>query len=143
MKRTAIPLLSLPLLALALLTGGPGSALATGEADPPATAAPAELKVPAGAAGLSVAKDPETGRLMPLPPDQLRELLSRDVRQATSSSHEGLVETAAPGGGVMVDLRGRFQSAFGAEIGPDGKLTTHCGHDGDGGSRTGSQEKRP
>ena len=41
---------------------------------------------------------------------------------ASSTSHQGLIEQAAPDGGVMVDLRGRFRSAATATVGADGKV---------------------
>jgi len=151
MRRSlSIPMLSIVLLAAALLAGGGGAAPAS-EPEPEAAPAPSAQDTagaqaptadvsqapsepsapaaPAGAVGLTIYKDPVTGRLMPVPPDKLRELLAVDLRRATSTSHEGLVETAAPGGGVMIDLRGRFQDAMEAEVGPDGKVTTRCGQD--------------
>ena len=78
--------------------------------------------------GLTVYKDPETGRLMPLPPEKLEELVSEEFRKSVSMSHEGLKETAAPGGGVMIDLQGRFQNAMQVQVGADGQLSSHCDH---------------
>lgn len=108
---------SIALFAAALLTMAAGL-FAGGE----------QTDTPASAAGLTVYKDPETGRLRPLPPEKLQELTSPELRKAVSLSHEGLKETAAPGGGVMVDLQGRFQSAMQARIAADGELLTDCGH---------------
>jgi hypothetical protein len=133
-RNRSIPVLAAGMLAVAagLLAAGsqPGGGTAPPEPAPAAVseavpAAPPE-SAPAGAAGLTVYKDPETGRLMPVPPQELRELLSEEIRNAMSMSHEGLVETAAPGGGVMIDLQGRFQNVMWAQIGPDGKLSTNC-----------------
>jgi hypothetical protein len=76
--------------------------------------------------GMTVYKDPDTGRLLPLPADELQRLLTKDLRSAISTSQDGLVETAAPGGGVMIDLRGRFRNMTWATVGPDGKVVTHC-----------------
>lgn len=45
---------------------------------------------------------------------------------AFSTSHEGLVEQPAPGGGVMVDLQGRFRSAATATVGADGHAAVDC-----------------
>lgn len=148
MKRSLlIPLLVIGMLSAGLLVGGenptepsgsapapetqPAADVAGGEA--PAPAPPEEprqeAETPAptvGAAGLTVYKDPVTGRLMPVPPAELRKLLTEDVRRAASMSHEGLVETAAPGGGVMIDLQGRFQNVMWATTGPDGVVTADC-----------------
>lgn len=149
MKRSRlIPLLVLGMLSAALLAGGEGPAEPTGRAPAPeiptaattssgggapAPALPEEKREAAkhsapaaGTAGMTVYKDPETGRLMPVPPEELRQLLTEDIRRAASMSHEGLVETTAPGGGVMVDLQGRFQNVMWATTGPDGLVTADC-----------------
>ena len=49
---------------------------------------------------------------------------STTSQEAYSTSHEGLVETPSPvpGGGVMVDLQGRFLSPLTATVGADGKI---------------------
>ena len=144
-RTTSILLLAAVMLSAALLAGD--EARSTG-GDPPAPApstAPGESGVlpvaPAGAAGMTVYKDPDTGRLMPVPPAELRELLSEDLRQATSTSHEGLVQTAAPGGGVMIDLQGRFQNAMWASV-ADGKVTAHCDQDAATAETTASEPRK-
>lgn len=104
-------------------TAAPESAIV---AAPPAAAPSQTAPQPRTSPGMTVYKDPETGRLRPLPADRLQRLLDKDLRSAISTSHEGLIEKAAPGGGVMVDLRGGFQSMTWASIGPDGKVVTHC-----------------
>jgi hypothetical protein len=136
MKRILlIPLLVIGMLSAGLLASGESPAEPGGGS--PAPAPPenppreADTPVPAaapavGAAGLTVYKDPVTGRLMPVPPAELQKLLTEDVRRAASMSHEGLVETAAPGGGVMIDLQGRFQNVMWATTGPDGVVTADC-----------------
>lgn len=77
---------------------------------------------PATQAGSRINVDPQTGMRIPgptgavaLPPDP-----------AFSTSHSGLSEQPAPGGGVMVDLQGRFRSAATATIGPDEKAHVDC-----------------
>jgi hypothetical protein len=64
-----------------------------------------------GEVGEPPAEAPAQG---PLPPDE-----------ALSTSSEGLVETLspAPGGGVMVDLQGRFRSPLIATRDAEGKVT--------------------
>ncbi len=44
-------------------------------------------------------------------------------------SSEGLTEFAVPGGGVAVDLEGRFKHYLVAHTGPDGKLHVGCTQD--------------
>ncbi len=52
--------------------------------------------------------------------------LSKEMQNAVSTSHEGLVEVDAPGGGTMVDLQGRFRSLSIAETDADGNITVKC-----------------
>lgn len=47
-------------------------------------------------------------------------------------SSEGLTEVEAPGGGVTVNLEGRFKHYLVAHKGPDGKLHVGCTQDPDG-----------
>lgn len=150
-SRSAARLICLSVLSTFLLAGGSGFA-ETGRED---TGARAPEKVPAGTeqtpapvadtvaakatesangtapqppavAGMTVYKDPVSGRLMPLPAHELRRLLSPDLQHATSMSQVGLTEEALPGGGVTLDLQGRFRSFTWATIGADGKVTVHC-----------------
>lgn len=55
-------------------------------------------------------------------PTELREALSEMV----NTSSEGLTEVQLEDGTVMVDLKGRFQSAMVVSIGEDGKLKSGC-----------------
>lgn len=48
------------------------------------------------------------------------------LRNALSRSSEGLVFQRAPGGGVVVDLQGRFQNVSVARIDADGEIRTGC-----------------
>jgi hypothetical protein len=48
------------------------------------------------------------------------------VDPALSTSSAGLAEEPAPGGGVMVDLRGRFRSEVGSTVDADGGVRTEC-----------------
>ena len=72
-----------------------------------------------GSAGMRVYIDPVTRDFAELP-------TGRTLAPSASSStaHAGLVETRSrvPGGGVTVDLQGRFRSSLVATIGTDGKL---------------------
>lgn len=94
-------------------------------ADPPAEPGTA------AAAGSWINVDPHTGKRIPVPSTGAGVQLPADP--AFSTSHSGLVEQAAPGGGVMVDLQGRFRSAATATVGPDGDVHLDCvtpGHPG-------------
>jgi hypothetical protein len=73
---------------------------------------------------LTVYIDPQTGEFITpeeaaVPPDERLE-----PPASSSTSHEGLVEepSPVPGGGIMVDLKGRFQSPLTATIDNDGEL---------------------
>jgi hypothetical protein len=84
-----------------------------------------------GAAGSWINVDPQTGKRIPVPSSGAGVQVPADP--AFSTSHSGLVEQAAPGGGVMVDLQGRFRSAATATVGPDGTVHLDCvtpGHTG-------------
>jgi hypothetical protein len=81
--------------------------------------------VPKGASGMIIHIDPQTGELRKAPASDTVPLqLSPQERNAFSTSHQGLVEmpSPVPGGGVKLDLQGRFQSPLVVTIGPDGKF---------------------
>ena len=73
-------------------------------------------------AGQWIKVDPQTGaRVAPSAP-----IAAMAPNPAFSTSHQGLVEQAAPGGGVMVDLNGRFRSAATATVGTHGETGVDC-----------------
>jgi hypothetical protein len=92
--------------------------------------APAEAGLtPAGAAaaaggGLRIQIDPQTGRFTEPPPGTVPPAGPPAAEAARSTSGVGLVEVPSPtpGGGVKVDLQGRFQSPLVGTVGPDGKV---------------------
>jgi hypothetical protein len=87
---------------------------------PPTVEKPA---LPAGASGMTVYVDPQTGAILKEPaPGGVPLQLSPQEQSALSTSHEGLVEVPVPGGGVKVDLQGRFQSPLIGTIDAHGKL---------------------
>lgn len=75
-----------------------------------------------GQAGSWVHVDPGTGQRIP-PPARRAAI---PPQAAFSTSHRGLAEVPAPGGGVMVDLQGRFRSATTATVGADGTPHVNC-----------------
>lgn len=109
----------------ACLLGGPPASAA--EPNEHLVSGEAAAVVPEGeavAAGQRIHVDPVTGRIVAPPPSAARAAIAADP--AFSTSHDGLVVEQAPGGGVMVDLQGRFQSAVGAQVKPDGKVVVDC-----------------
>lgn len=78
--------------------------------------------------GMTIYIDPKTGQTTKTPADGTVPLaLSQQELERMSTSHQGLVEVpgTAPGGGIKVDLQGRFQSPLVATVGPDGKVRMH------------------
>ena len=78
-----------------------------------------------GASGMTIHIDPQTGAILKEPaPGAVPLKLTPQLKNALSKSHEGLVETpsSVPGGGVKVDLQGRFQSPLVVTIDAEGKV---------------------
>lgn len=92
--------------------------------NPPATTG--GTAAPAGRAGQMIYADPATGARTAAPANSAEAAAALANNPALSTSQEGLVEQPAPGGGVMIDLQGRFRSAAEATIGPDGKPHVNC-----------------
>ena len=94
------------------------------------------------AGGMRVHVDPRTGRPTSAPDAASRQMLEdamrREMGDALSTSSDGLVEVASPvpGGGVMINLQGRFQSASVASV--DGDVVTVDCHGNTPGSGHGS-----
>lgn len=81
---------------------------------------------PARAGGMRVYKDPQTGEITDTPPATLP---TTPTERPLSRSDEGLMaipNTAVPGGGVKVDLQGRFRSHFIATKDADGNVSVRC-----------------
>ena len=68
-------------------------------------------------------KDPITGKIRKPTPAELRLLMPRNPLDRTGKD---LVEKKNKRGGTMLNLRGTYQSATIAKIGPDGKMVTVC-----------------
>jgi hypothetical protein len=92
----------------------------------------ASSKPAAGNAGYRVAVDPATGQFVE-PETVTAGEAGKTGLDALSRSDHGLVEEASPvpGGGVMVNLQGRFQNTFTATTDADGKLAIECDTDDD------------
>ncbi len=77
----------------------------------------------------TVTIDPDTGDFIDPPAaEQPAHGQAAPAASALSSYHGDLVAVPSPtpGGGLMVDLRGRFQQVMKATIGPDGTPAVHC-----------------
>jgi len=73
-------------------------------------------------AALRIYIDPATGRtIVPTTPPPS----AADLPNA-STSGAGLAVVPAPGGGVMIDLGGRFRSAMTGHVDRDGRTVTSC-----------------
>jgi hypothetical protein len=105
-----------------VLSGQTQTGSGTSIPEPPAEKPAA---VPGGASRMIIHIDPQTGELRKAPaPGAVPLQLSPQERNAFSTSHQGLVElpSSVPGGGVKLDLQGRFQSPLVVTVDPDGKL---------------------
>lgn len=101
------------------------SGLAMAQASAPVASAPA---AGSGAASMTVYIDPQTGAILTQPqPGHTPLVLDAATQAAMSTSDKGLVEVPSPvpGGGVMVDLQGRFQSPFVVVLDEQGQPKTH------------------
>lgn len=81
--------------------------------------------LPEGTSGLRVHIDPKTGAILREPaPGTVPLRLTPQEQNALSTSHQGLVEVPnpLPGGGVKLDLQGRFQSPLIGTIDANGKV---------------------
>ena len=103
---------------------GPGASLPQQFAGKPAA-------VPSGASGMVIYIDPQTGAILKEPaPGTVPLQLTPELQNALSTSDQGLVEvpSTVPGGGVKVDLQGRFQSPLFATTDANGKVKLHHLH---------------
>ncbi len=79
---------------------------------------------PKESSAMKVFIDPETGEFIASPSKEPSTDKKRVPEAAYSTSHEGLVETPSetPGGGMMIDLQGRFRNPLTATRDKDGNL---------------------
>jgi hypothetical protein len=81
--------------------------------------------VPGSTSGMIIHIDPQTGAILKGPaPGAVPLQLSPAVQNTLSTSHQGLAEVPSPfhGGGVKVDLQGRFRSPSFATIDSNGNV---------------------
>lgn len=102
-------------------------AVATAAPKAPATAA-TRVALPPATAGMVVGIDPETGLLGPATAEQRLQLLPEEEHMLSRST-VGLVERPLSGGGVLLDLDGRFQEFSYVRVTPDGRIVFGCAGD--------------
>lgn len=81
--------------------------------------------VPSGASGMTIHIDPQTGRILEQPAGGTAPFeLTPELQKAVSTSHDGFVAVPSPiqGGGIIINLQGRFQNPLVATIDADGTL---------------------
>jgi hypothetical protein len=109
-------------------SASPGQAQARSDASAPQAAAETPALVPEAAAGMIVYIDPVTGALLSGPaPGAVSLQISPQEQNALRTSDQGLVAQAnpIPGGGVKLDLQGRFQSPLLMTIDANGNVVMH------------------
>ena len=81
-------------------------------------------RTPTGSAAQMIHIDPETGKIV-TSPARGRMLEADELGFYANTSHDGLVKVLSPvpGGGVLIDLQGRFRDFRVATISPDGNHT--------------------
>jgi hypothetical protein len=91
-------------------------------------AAPTTIPRPLPTAGYVVHIDPLTGEFTPAPSPSMETKSDEWLQNALRTSSQGLIEEPSPvaGGGIMVDLRGRFQNVFVAALDDSGGLSAAC-----------------
>jgi hypothetical protein len=106
--------------------GQEGPPAVSAQAGPSVSPPPAEQPaVPGEPSGMTVYIDPQTGAIRQDPAPGTTPLqLTPQERNAVSTSHQDLVQVPnpEPGGGVKLDLQGRFQSPLMGTIDANGKL---------------------
>jgi len=92
----------------------------------PAASQKSAAQAPVATQGMRVYRDPQTGRLGPPPPGVQPPGLSVAEQRMLNRSDAGLQSRVLPGGGVVVDLQGRYQSMAVATVSADGQAAVNC-----------------
>lgn len=86
----------------------------------------ADTRAPA-AKGMRVYKDPVTGEFKEPPPEAAQQFQTPAPKTTVESRESPVVKpSSVAGGGVEVDVRGRFRSYSKAIKDVDGKISIHC-----------------
>jgi len=108
------------------LVGAGGYADAPVSAGVPAVIPDRTAQVPVAAQGIRVYRDPRTGRFGPPPPDVQPPELSAAELHMLDRSDRGLQSRILPGGGVAIDLQGRYRNMAVATVRADGQAAVNC-----------------
>jgi hypothetical protein len=76
--------------------------------------------------GMRVYRDPQTGRLGPPPSGVVPPGLTTSEQRMLNRSDQGLQPRALPGGGIAIDLQGRYRNMAVATVGADGQAAVNC-----------------
>lgn len=118
------------LVAVVAMHAGAGMAGESGEetridgvpAGPQTTTVQSPIAVP----GLRVYRNPQTGQLGPPPPGIQPPDLTAAEKRMLNRSDRGLQSRKLPGGGVAIDLQGRYRNMAVATVGTDGQAEVNC-----------------
>jgi hypothetical protein len=97
----------------------------TSQADPLVDANKAGQEQTSPPAAFKVYKDPVTGRIAK-PPIEIHPDQAAALRRALNTSAEGLVSRPSLGGGIRVDLQGRFRHTTAVTRNDTGALAVQC-----------------
>jgi hypothetical protein len=118
------------LVAFLLLHAGFASAEEGGDdtvlGDVPTALPERPAQAPVAAQGMRVYRDPQTGKLGPPPPGITPPGLTAAEQRMLNRSDQGLRPLTLPGGGVAIDLQGRFRNMAVATVGADGQAVVNC-----------------
>ncbi len=85
-----------------------------------------QVSAPQPATSMTVYRDPVSGRFGPLPPGTAPPGQNRASAPANFGATVAPGEVAAPGGGVMMRLQGRFNTEMTGTVRPDGVAEVSC-----------------
>lgn len=96
-------------------------------ADQPTSSPVAQPRsAPVSQAALRIYVDPTTGKVIAPPRAPAAPAPSAKPSPSLDTSGQGLVRTPAPGGGVMINLQGRFRNQAVATMSADGRVDQKC-----------------
>ena len=90
------------------------------------TVATQDTTLPAGASGMMVFVDPETGKVTGSPTAEQRAAMQTRMVGLFDQSDDGTFDEILPNGAVLRDLQGRLMNATVVRISPDGTRHEEC-----------------
>jgi hypothetical protein len=116
----------------ALLAFHTGSVRAEGEEDSPVSSGVSTVltekpaQIPTATQGMRVYRDPQTGRIGPLPTGIAPPGITLSEQRMLSRTDQGLKSRTVQSGGIAIDLQGRYRNMSVATVGSDGQATVNC-----------------